>query len=113
MIVRTWHGRTRIEDAGAYERFMRERAAPDYSSVPGLIRAIFTRRDEGEEAHFLLVTFWESMEAVMEFAGPDPAKAKYYPEDDRYLLEKEAHSLNHHVFFDNENGGRAPPIAPL
>lgn len=102
MIVRTWHGCTRIEDAVAYERFMRERAAPDYGSVPGLRRAVFTRRDEGEVAHFLLVTFWDDMDAVKAFAGADPTKAKYYPEDDRYLLEKEACSLNHQVFFDSE-----------
>jgi heme-degrading monooxygenase HmoA len=101
MIVRTWHGRTRIEDAGDYESFMRERAAPDYASVPGLRRAIFTRRDQGNVTHFLLITFWENIEAVKAFAGPDPTKAKYYPEDDRYLLEKESHSLNHQVFFDS------------
>ena len=103
MIVRTWHGRTRIEDAAAYETFMRERAPPDYGSIPGLRRSIFTRRDENGEAHFLLVTLWDNMNAVKAFAGDDPAKAKYYPEDDRYLLEKESRSLNHQVFFDSDD----------
>ena len=103
MILRTWHGRTSIEDAAAYELFMRTRAAPDYGSVPGLVRAIFTRRDEGNEAHFLLVTLWTDMEAVKTFAGADPARAKYYPEDDLYLLEKESHSLNHEIFYDSED----------
>ena len=102
MILRTWHGRTRLEDAAAYETFMRTRAAPDYGSVPGLVRAIFTRRDEGGEAHFLLVTLWRDMEAVKRFAGADPARAKYYPEDDRYLLEKEGDALNHEIFYDSE-----------
>lgn len=105
MILRTWHGRTSIEDAAAYELFMRTRAAPDYGSVPGLVRAIFTRRDEGSEAHFLLVTLWTDMEAVKTFAGADPARAKYYPEDDCYLLEKESHSLNHEIFYDSEDRG--------
>lgn len=105
MILRTWHGRTSIADAAAYEAFMRTRAAPDYGSVPGLIRAIFTRRDEGEEAHFLLVTLWADIEAVKAFAGADPARAKYYPEDDRYLLEKESDALNHEIFYDSEGGG--------
>jgi heme-degrading monooxygenase HmoA len=99
MIVRTWHGRTSLSDADAYESFMKERAAPDYASVEGLKQLFFTRRDEGQIAHFLLVTVWDNMDAVKKFAGDDPAKAKYYPEDDRYLLEKEAHSLNHQVFF--------------
>jgi heme-degrading monooxygenase HmoA len=112
MILRTWHGRTRLEDGDAYEVFMKERAAPDYGSMDGLVQLFFTRRDEiarGAEgdsptgkqgcSHFLLVTVWRDMEAVKAFAGDDPAKAKYYPEDDRYLLEKEDCSLNHQVFF--------------
>ena len=103
MILRTWHGRTTLEDADAYERFMIERAAPDYGSVDGLLRTVFTRRDEGEVAHFLLVTVWEDMDAVRRFAGDDPAKAKYYPEDDRYLLEKESDSLNHRVFYERDS----------
>ncbi|PHS21685.1 MAG: antibiotic biosynthesis monooxygenase [Robiginitomaculum sp.] len=99
MIVRTWHGRTKLADADAYEAFMARRAGPDYGSVKGLKQLFFTRRDEGDIAHFLLVTVWNNMDAVKAFAGDDPAKAKYYPEDDQYLLEKEDCSLNHRVFF--------------
>lgn len=100
MIVRTWHGRTRSSNAEAYEKFTVERAVPDYASAGGLKKLYFTRRDDGEISHFLLITVWESMEAVKRFAGDDPSKAKYYPEDDRYLLEKEPHSLNHTLFFE-------------
>ncbi|MEO1696393.1 MAG: antibiotic biosynthesis monooxygenase [Planctomycetota bacterium] len=98
MILRTWHGRTKLEDGDAYEAFMRERAAPDYGSVAGLKQLYFTRRDDGDVAHFLLVTVWEDMAAVERFAGADAARAKYYPEDDRYLLEKETHATNQRVF---------------
>ncbi len=99
MILRTWHGRTSLEDADVYELFMKERAAPDYGSVEGLKQIFFTRRDDKECAHFLLVTVWASMGAVKEFAGDNPAKAKYYPEDDKYLLEKEDCSFNYDVFY--------------
>jgi heme-degrading monooxygenase HmoA len=78
---------------------MKERAAPDYRSVDGLNQLFFTRRDEGDISHFLLVTVWDSIEAVKKFAGDNPAVAKYYPEDDEFLLEKEATSLNHRVFY--------------
>ena len=99
MILRTWHGRTLLRDADAYETFMRKRAAPDYRSVAGLKQVVFTRRDEGPVSHFLLVTIWEDIEAVRRFAGDDPSKAKYYPEDDKFLLEKEDNSFNHDIFF--------------
>jgi hypothetical protein len=36
MLVRTWHGRTRLSDGADYESFMKKRAAPDYGSVDGL-----------------------------------------------------------------------------
>ncbi len=103
MILRTWYGRTRLEDADRYEWFMRHRAAPDYKSVPGLIRAIFTRRDDALTlaTHFLLVTLWQDLESVKTFAGSDPEIAKYYEEDEKYLLEKEEFSHNHSVLYDS------------
>jgi len=78
---------------------MKKQAAPDYGSVDGLQELFFTRRDEGDVSHFLLITVWDTLEAVKKFAGDDPGVAKYYPEDDKFLLEKEDHSLNHQVFF--------------
>ena len=58
---------------------------PDYGSVKGLLKLYFTRRDEGDSAHFLLVTVWDSLESLKEFAGEKPELAKYYPEDDKFL----------------------------
>ena len=104
MIVRTWHGRTSLSQGDEYEAFMKERAAPDYGSVPGLKNLFFTRRDEGDVSHFLLVTIWDSIDAVKKFAGENPDIAKYYPEDDGYLLEKEKYSQNYRVFHSQEGG---------
>ncbi len=100
MIARLWHGRTRLSDADEYAEFMKVRAAPDYGSVDGLERLCFLRRDEGDVAHFLLVTLWDSIESVGEFAGHEPGKAKYYPEDDDFLLEKEETSALYEVFLE-------------
>ncbi len=58
----------------------------------------FTRRNEGDVSHFLLVTVWDSIESVKKFAGENPEVAKYYPEDDGYLLEKEEYAQNYQVF---------------
>ncbi|SFR93542.1 hypothetical protein SAMN04487846_0817 [Microbacterium sp. cf046] len=32
---------------------------------------------------------WESLEAITRFAGADYERAVLYPEDDRYLLERD------------------------
>ncbi len=98
MIVRMWHGRVDSSKSDEYAEFMKQRAAPDYSSVDGLQKLLFLRKNEKDVAHFLLVTYWDSMESVKKFAGEQPEKAKYYPEDDQFLLEKEELSALYEVF---------------
>ena len=100
MIVRMWHGKVDTSKADEYAEFMKERAAPDYGSVDGLKKLIFLRRNENNVAHFLLVTFWDSIASVKKFAGEQPEKAKYYPEDDQFLLEKEETSSLYEVFYE-------------
>ena len=101
MIVRMWHGRVDASKGDAYAAFMKKHAVADYGSVDGLRKLLFLRRDETEETHFLLVTHWDSMEAVKQFAGERPEKAKYYPEDDRFLLEKEETVALYEVFYES------------
>ena len=102
MIVRMWHGMVKASKADDYAEFMKEREVPDYSSVDGLKKLMFLRSVEADVAHFLLVTHWDSMEAVKKFAGERPEKAKYYPEDDDFLLEKEETSALYEVFYESK-----------
>ena len=98
MIARIWHGRTIIAKADAYLAFLEERAIPDYTSIPGNRGAWVLRRDEGDEAHFLTLSLWDSMEAIEAFAGEDVAKAKYYPEDRDFLLDFEPEVTHYEVY---------------
>ncbi len=100
MIVRMWHGRVDSSKSDEYAEFMKQRAAPDYASVDGLQKLLFLRKNEKDVAHFLLVTYWNSMESVKKFAGEQPERAKYYPEDDQFLLEKEESSALYEVFYE-------------
>ena len=102
MIVRLWHGRTSKSDYEAYTKFMIERAIPDYKSVKGNTACYFTRRFDQDAGHFLLITHWQSVEAVKSFAGADPAIAKYYPQDDEFLLEKEKCCQLYEVFHESQ-----------
>src|SRR5262245_24777530 len=89
MIARIWHGRTSAARADAYLEFLRQRAIPDYRKTPGNRGVYILRRVEGDEAHFLTVTQWDSLETIRAFAGEDVSRAKYYPEDRGVLLELE------------------------
>ena len=97
MIARLWHGVTRAERADAYLAFLRQRAVPDYRSVPGNQAAYVLHRREGEQTHFLTLTFWTSKEAIQAFAGPDIERAKYYAEDRDFLLAFEPTVLHYEV----------------
>lgn len=101
MIARIWHGRTKADDYEAYTTFLKERAIPDYQGTEGFVRLIFLRRLEGDEAHFVLITFWKDLEAIKRFAGEDHEKAKYYPEDQDFLLEFEEHVKHYEVFAES------------
>jgi len=69
MIARIRHGRTRLGDYEAYTEFLKERAIHDYQGTPGFIKLVFLRNIRGNEGHFTLITFWESMEVIKNFAG--------------------------------------------
>jgi heme-degrading monooxygenase HmoA len=98
MIARIWHGKTRASDIDRYSEFVRAVAIPDYSSIPGFVSLSFLRKVEGNEAHFTLITYWKNLDAIKEFAGEDLEKAKYYPEDEEFLLEFEERVQHYEVF---------------
>ena len=89
MICRLWHGRTQRSKADSYAKFLEQRAIPDYRSVSGNLSVAIMRRDEENVTHFVTVTYWESETCIRAFAGEELLKAKYYPEDNDYLLEFE------------------------
>lgn len=98
MIARIWHGKTSAENFEAYTEVLKRLAIPDYKKTKGFIRQTFLRQIQHNEGHFTLITFWENIEVIKNFAGEDFEKAKYYPEDQDFLLEFEE-KVNHHEVF--------------
>ncbi|MFW6202567.1 MAG: antibiotic biosynthesis monooxygenase family protein [Gemmatimonadota bacterium] len=89
MIVRTWRGATRAEHADEYLEYLRRTGVSEYAATPGNRGVLVLRRSDGERAEFLLISFWASSESVAAFAGPEPERAVFYPEDDRYLVDRD------------------------
>ena len=67
----------------------------------------FLCRTSGSEAHFMLITYWNNWEALRQFAGEDVEKAKYFPEDNDFLLEFEENVQHFEVFAHEDFGIRA------
>ena len=90
MIARTWRGRVPAEKGDAYYAYIERTGLADYRSTPGNRGIVVMRRTEGGITHFTLTSFWDSLDAVRCFAGNDYTRAQYYPEDDDFLIEREA-----------------------
>ena len=60
MIARIWRGKTKASDAKAYLEYLFESGIPSYRSTSGNQGAWVLRRIEGDVAHFITLSFWES-----------------------------------------------------
>ena len=89
MIARTWHGAVPADKADAYHAYLLRTGLADYGTTPGNRGVLPLRRLDGDLAHFLMVTLWDDLSAIRAFAGDDVLRARYYPEDDDFLVERE------------------------
>jgi heme-degrading monooxygenase HmoA len=97
MIARVWRGATSAEDAEAYARYMGSTGIDELKGTPGNEGVFMLRRVDGDRAEFIVMSLWSSEEAIRAFAGDDISVAVFYPEDDRYLVERELTATHYDV----------------
>ncbi len=78
----------RPRDADRYIAYVEATGIRDYQATPGNLGAHILRKDLGDRTEIITLTFWESWDAIRAFAGDSPEVARYYPEDDEFLLER-------------------------
>lgn len=86
-IARVWRGVVPIEKAEAYFRYLTDFGFRDYQTYAGNRGIHLLRRTEEARMHFLLLSFWESRQAIVAYAGADIAKAHYYAYDLECLID--------------------------
>jgi heme-degrading monooxygenase HmoA len=89
MVARSWKGWTRAEDADRYVDYLNETGVPELSGTPGNRGVYLLHRIDGGRAEFVVLSLWDSRDAIRAFAGDDIEQAVFYPEDDRFLVERE------------------------
>ena len=89
MIARTWRGATHSADADRYHDYLNETGVATCVNTGGNRGVYVLRRESGDRAVFLFMSLWDSMDAVRAFAGQDPERAVFYPEDDVFLVERD------------------------
>lgn len=58
------------------------------------------RSVEDGQATFVFTSRWDSWDAISAFAGPEPSRAVYYPEDRDFLLALEPNVEHYEVMVD-------------
>lgn len=96
-VVRTWQGATSTQDADDYIAYLEKTGFAEYRETSGNRGVLALRRVIGDRAELLLVTLWESEEAIRGFAGEDIERAVFYPEDERFLVERDETVSHYHI----------------
>ena len=97
MIARIWRGAVRQDDGDAYAEYMQQTGVAEYERTPGNRGVWMLRRDVDDRTEFVMFTLWDSLDAVKAFAGEQYEHAVFYPEDDRFLVDRDLTSTHFEV----------------
>jgi uncharacterized protein (DUF1330 family) len=97
MIARHWKGWTKPDNAEAYEKLLETKVLPDLRNNVGYRGGYVLRRDGTHETEFVVINFFESVEAVQRFASPKYEVAVFEPEAEFLLSRKEPFAAHYDV----------------
>lgn len=73
MIARLWSARTTPAHAPAYAEHLRNQVLPELQSVDGYAGALLLEQEtpDSDAVELIVITLWQSLDAIKGFAGPD------------------------------------------
>jgi len=80
MVLRMWRGRATAEKSGEYIDHVTKKVFPALGAIEGHRGAYLLQHAVDGAIEFVVLTLWESMQAVRRFAGAKPEKAVVEPE---------------------------------
>jgi heme-degrading monooxygenase HmoA len=100
MVIREWRGRASRSRADAYPKHFRGNVLPALRQLPGFAGAYLSWRTLGDNVEFLVLTQWQSMDAIRSFAGKDVDKAVVEPGAVAALLDFDS-NVHHYEVIEN------------
>lgn len=101
MIARTWRGATAHSDADAYVEFLDRTGVAECRATPGNLGVYVLRRPLADRTEFLFVSLWDDEASIRRFAGDDITQARFYPEDEGFLVDRDRHVTHYTVARDS------------
>src|ERR1700722_13436812 len=87
MVERHWKGIASIDQSDNYTRHLITETFPKVSLMKGFVKATILKRPVAGGVEFLIVTTWESIEAIRQFAG-EPVDMANVPPEARAMMVK-------------------------
>ena len=97
MVVRMWKATSTTDRADDYIRHATKAVFPKIHAIRGYRGEYLLRRNVEGGVELVVLTLWESMEAVRRFAGPDPNKAVVQPEARALLTSFDENVIHYEV----------------
>jgi hypothetical protein len=105
VIARVWRGTTLAEDGDAYAGYLEETGMKGARTIPGARGTLVLRRERAGYAEFETILLFDSLSAVKAFAGDELDVAVFFPEDDRYLIERDLTTSHYDVIESSPETG--------
>jgi len=96
-IVRTWMAYAKPENARAYREHLTAFVLPALNRLPGFLGLDLCQAPRGDRVELLVISRWESMDAVKAFAGPNPDRAVVEPGAKAVLAEYDDFASHYEV----------------
>lgn len=97
MIARHWRGWTKPDHADGYETFLKEKVLPGLREIEGYRGGYVLRKDHADESEFVVMNLFDSLDAVMQFAGADYTIPVFEPEAKSFLSRIENFATHYEV----------------
>jgi heme-degrading monooxygenase HmoA len=97
MIERHWKGVTRTGEAENYIQHLQTKTFPHLLELAGFIRATILKRPVERGVEFLIVTVWESIGSIRQFAGENVEVANVPQEAREMMVEFDPIAVHYEV----------------
>lgn len=102
-ILRMWKAHSTPEKESGYVRHVTQKVFPRLRKIEGYRGAYLLHRAVGGAIELVVLTLWQSMEAVRRFAGTDPDRAIVEPEAKATLTGFDDVVTHFEVIYSGEN----------
>ena len=109
MILRMWKARSTQQQWDQYAQHATKKVFPGLQAIEGYRGAYLLRRLVGDAVETVVMTLWDSMEAVRRFAGPKPDRAVVGPEARGVLTDFDEFVTHYEVVHSPEGMSKKEP----